>query len=1386
MQDSSPSNTLANFLTKMHNNVIVTSLDRLSDLSIVPLSMFASNNSAIYSDLISDSSTANSVFTENNVETDSTRNIADVNPSVPMKKIMLGSEELTKFSFNGFISTIGTMENISAQSSKDWGILLPKTNWFVNNLGTGKLFAWRDSDTFHIRLDNVQTDYYGGEVPGTTTTIPRYPRVTIDFLYDYPTKKVYIKFFGSNLVNMTEPSTGWTFGIIQKTLDNTTDNKIIKFSAAELFASGQFNGKNLYKFTNKSYAACRAVGMDYYDMRYTLIGTAANYTFGNIGNNNVNANELKNTYGWSLTDLRSIGAVSNEKFSFSDLYTSVPKPGFGLADLIALEGVLGGFTRTDFMGALVTVSNLKNAGASIKYLKTAGYTPTDLLPPNGNFMLSDLASAEYTKTQLDSLSPQYTLRDFINAGFSALSLKTAGYTVSQLKEANVKLVDLVNAGFTSSDLKTAGYTAVDLYTIDSAKFNISALQNAGYGAKDLLSIPSITKPFVISLGTYNLAQLVAAGIGPADIIAAGLLVTKADLSAVGLSVNDLKAGGFDVFKLKSIGYVISDLQSEFSDSDLRIGGYSAQNLFSLGRSLKQLREAAYPLNDVKNLTPKPTTQNLVDAGFTLAELVNSGISKSDIATTDIQFLTYDGKNTTVTTSANTITFKSLANNGIKSRSFVFFKAPGADGSLDLRLTVSKTGQSTTASDKLFYHVGSSVDNIINTLTDTSSDEVTGSAGDLLLPNTYPTYWSTFNAIQAVDPTLTTGYPYNSTTTFVSRTLSINDIPASNYVGIMLDNSAGTSTGTITVTLNIDDLKPLIGADNYKHFRIAGYNVNNLKGSLVINSSLSAVASVITFVKNLKTGGYTVADLKAGGIPLVYILREYDNPNIMNELTFAGYSLTEITYALNKLRKDQVSNSNTEVKTITDVTKIKQVTQVTNVYDVLDVYKVIYSAVALPSTGAAGASAPTTVGEIRYDATIGTFKIASSATEWANHSLTIGRLYQFYTAAGAIAGGLETTVYKKASSTSDWSDYTLVNDGLYRLLTLHYGSFTSRTLVYKVVSTTTNGVTTKSLNAVTLPANNATGPFTLYYLAASSTNAAGASGVAGVCQIANGAVIFSTFTTVANALYNFIRADTVNTSFSTAVKNTAGLKLGSTTSAPWSDTPARYRVNSMYEVTGLDTAFTTLTTKYYTANNQISLPSTTTALVTNNYYGLSALDNQSTIVSTNISLRNASNDTTLGAQNFTNGSMYYYDTNGGYNDKFITGISAGSDFVTNGGINATPATVLTVGNYYNFKEASISTTLDLKYAYNAGAGPAGWYTYNYQPGVGPEMFVRYNAGVADTVITFDGSNWVNVTESNGRIGQIIMFNDAGVTADWYIAILTSVGWKTVKLNAAAMP
>ncbi len=280
----------------------------------------------------------------------------------------------------------------------------------------------------------------------------------------------------------------------------------------------------------------------------------------------------------------------------------------------------------------VRALELRCKGCLCPSLKMAGYTLGDL--KDAGLDAKALRDCGFTLAELKAAG--FSAADLKNAGFTAEELKAAGFSAAELKAAGFSAAELKAAGFTAQQLKDAGFSAAEL---KAAGFSAKELKDAGYSAAELKAAGFGAKE--LSDAGFTAAQLAAAGFTAAELNAAGIAapVTAMNIACnpqelkkardAGASAQALRAKGCDLAALKAAGYTAAELRAAgFSAKDLKDAGFSAKDLKNAGFSAAELKDAGFSAAELK--AAGFSAKDLKDAGFSAAELKDAGFSAKDL------------------------------------------------------------------------------------------------------------------------------------------------------------------------------------------------------------------------------------------------------------------------------------------------------------------------------------------------------------------------------------------------------------------------------------------------------------------------------------------------------------------------------------------------------------------------------------------------------------------------------------------------------------------------------------------------------------------------------------------------------------------------------------
>jgi len=375
-----------------------------------------------------------------------------------------------------------------------------------------------------------------------------------------------------------------------------------KITAAQLKAAG-YTAKNLF---DAGFTALQLVEADTTSTKFT-------------------AAQLK-AAGYTATQLKAAN------FTAKELVTA----NFKLADL-SVRKTGAGYNATELKDAGFSVSALKGEGYNISVISAAG------------FSIPELLAGGFTKKEVATIK---SVADLKAAGWTPAQLKDAGFNASQLKGdgpvPHFTAAELVRAKgvnlFTATELKIAGYTAADLFAagftanqlVEAANndkrpgvigYSVNELYTAGYTVESIKAAPWKIQPTVSDWAIEK-------NKGADGIFTYKYLVPLAKLIEGGYSITQLRSGGFNPGLLNTAAARLG--RPNYTEKDLKIGGYSASELYNHGYTdLAKLRVAGYTAKDLKD-TGLPShainASKLKDAGYGVGNLLNAAYTASDLLT----------------------------------------------------------------------------------------------------------------------------------------------------------------------------------------------------------------------------------------------------------------------------------------------------------------------------------------------------------------------------------------------------------------------------------------------------------------------------------------------------------------------------------------------------------------------------------------------------------------------------------------------------------------------------------------------------------------------------------------------------------------------------------
>jgi serine/threonine protein kinase len=260
-------------------------------------------------------------------------------------------------------------------------------------------------------------------------------------------------------------------------------------------------------------------------------------------------------------------------------------------------------TRDGPMG----VKQLIDAGCDAKSIKALGFTASHVKALG----LTVREMLAHGWPVLDLKNADLNAQSLLAGGCSAADLKTAFFTASELKDCGCSVQQLMTAGFPLQELKACFGTALIL----SAGCSLSDMRSAGFTASELKAVGC------------NAQKLKQAGFSANELQDAGF-----DLAALGPALFEalaLRTAGFTALQLQKAGYTPQQLCSGgFTIADLMTTGFDRKTIIAAGYSSAQLREAQFTALELQKAGYTP--QQLWIGGFTVADLMTTDFDRKTI------------------------------------------------------------------------------------------------------------------------------------------------------------------------------------------------------------------------------------------------------------------------------------------------------------------------------------------------------------------------------------------------------------------------------------------------------------------------------------------------------------------------------------------------------------------------------------------------------------------------------------------------------------------------------------------------------------------------------------------------------------------------------------
>ena len=374
---------------------------------------------------------------------------------------------------------------------------------------------------------------------------------------------------------------------------------------------------------------------------------------GNYPLNNIRYNYLNSNFGaWSILNYNFSFSGSSGSFyagegdgkSVNYGYPNLPKK---YLNGNAFQQIMSNLK----IGTTYTISYFLSGAGGYMTVKPLTYT-NQIIPTTPTIStLPNYYTCNFTATQTDhiilcqSMAPNTNYINNITGYVSAYSLREANYTISELQlasynnndilTAHYNVAELTNLPFTIYDLRLVGYNAGELQA--SNLYSNAEILSVGYSINEL-------KPY------YNPTQLrVSGNYLPAQILSAGY--TVAALHAALYNAADLRpyytaSSLINIYtdaEILTAGYPAPALITLYTIAQLRDpGNYSTEQILTAGFSVIDLLSSQYyTLEQIRAIGGYSaaslygadlTISDLQGAGYTEAQIINTGYSLTDLLT----------------------------------------------------------------------------------------------------------------------------------------------------------------------------------------------------------------------------------------------------------------------------------------------------------------------------------------------------------------------------------------------------------------------------------------------------------------------------------------------------------------------------------------------------------------------------------------------------------------------------------------------------------------------------------------------------------------------------------------------------------------------------------
>ena len=285
----------------------------------------------------------------------------------------------------------------------------------------------------------------------------------------------------------------------------------------------------------------------------------------------------------------------------------------------------------------VSIGLIYNVGFSWQQLLSGGYTLQDVR--NANIPTKVLRnSGGFTATQL---APYYSVQQLQNGGYSIQNVLDASFTIQDIKGIGYTASQFVAAGYIASNLYTNyGYSLSDLIY---AQFTASQLNVAGFTASRLRDMSFSLQS--LKNGNYNCIELKSAGYTVEQLKSVSFSIPNIltayslnDISSVGYTLIDFSSANIDTSQLYQANYNVVQMKSlGYSALDLKNGGFYVTDMKTAGYTVNQFYYGTYIVAEIVppfqliDLSSSPyISTNYTSSGVSLLSLINAGFTVSQL------------------------------------------------------------------------------------------------------------------------------------------------------------------------------------------------------------------------------------------------------------------------------------------------------------------------------------------------------------------------------------------------------------------------------------------------------------------------------------------------------------------------------------------------------------------------------------------------------------------------------------------------------------------------------------------------------------------------------------------------------------------------------------